>query len=146
MDTILVGFDGSDSAERALARAADLAEALGARLVVTSVAVLPVAAPGIEAALPTAVAHAAARSVDELEVAERHLERARALLAARRAEAEFVAELGAPAERIVELAEDRRADLIVVGTSDPGFLERLLAGSVSEDVSRRTLRDVMIVH
>ena len=146
MKTILVGFDGSDSAERALGRAADLAEALGAQLVVTSVAMLPMPASGIEAALPTAPARFAATSADELDLAERHLERARALLAARPTEAEFVSEAGVPAERIVELADERDADLIVVGTREPGFLERLLAGSVSADVSRRTHRDVMIVH
>ncbi|MBA2474713.1 MAG: universal stress protein [Actinobacteria bacterium] len=146
LKTILVGFDASDSAERALGRGADLAEALGARLVVTSVAVLPVSMPGIDAALPGAPAQFAAAGVDELELNERHLERARALLAERPVETEFVAEVGAPAERIVELAEEHGADLIVVGTREPGFLARLLQGSVSEDVSRATHRDVMIVH
>src|SRR5919201_464166 len=37
MKTILVGYDGSEAAERALARAAELAEALAARIVVVSV-------------------------------------------------------------------------------------------------------------
>src|SRR6266566_4570507 len=37
MDTIVVGYEGSDASERALERAADLAEALRARLVVVSV-------------------------------------------------------------------------------------------------------------
>ncbi len=146
MKTILVGFDASDASERALGRGADLAEALGARLVVTSVAVLPVPMPGFDAALPTASGQLAAAGVDEFELAERHLERARTVLAQRSVDAEFVAEVGAPAERIVELAEQREADMIVVGTSEPGFLARLLQGSVSEDVSRASHRDVLIVH
>ncbi len=146
MKTILVGFDASDASERALGRGADLAEALGARLVVTSVAVLPVPMPGFDAALPTASGQLAAAGVDEFELAERHLERARTVLAQRSVDAEFVAEVGAPAERIVELAEQRKADMIVVGTSEPGFLARLLQGSVSEDVSRASHRDVLIVH
>ena len=146
MKTIVVGFDASDSAKRALERAAELTMAFGARLVVTSVAVPPVPAAGLEAALPNAPAQFAATGVQELELAERYLEQARGLLAGRGLEVDFVADVGAPAERIVELAEERQADLIVVGTREPGFLSRLLEGSVSQDVSRATHRDVMIVH
>ena len=102
--------------------------------------------PGIEAALPTAPSQFAAASSDELELAERHLEHARAILAEREVEAEFVAEVGAPAERIVEIADERQADVLVVGTREPSFIKRLLEGSVSEDVARRTHRDIMIVH
>ncbi len=141
-----MGFDASDASERALARGADLAKALGAALVVTSVAVLPVPTPGFDAALPTASGQLAATGVGEIELAEQHLERARMLLEGRSLEAEFVAEVGTPAERIIELAEQRQADMIVVGTREPGFLARLLEGSVSQDVSRATHRDVLIVH
>jgi len=146
MKTIVVGFDGSESAERALGRAAEFAEALGARLVVASVAVPTMPVSGVEAALPTAPAHFASAAMDELELNDRNLERARSLLEERGIQAEFVSEAGAPADRIVAVAEQRGADLIVVGTSEPGFLERLLTGSVSEDVSRSTHRDVLIVH
>ena len=144
--TIVVGFDGSESAERALERAAEFADAFGAQLVVASVAVPPVPVSGIEAALPAAPTQFASAAVDELELSERHLERARELLEDRGLAADFVAEAGPPADRIVTVAESRGADLIVVGTSEPGFLERLLTGSVSEDVSRSTRRDVLIVH
>lgn len=44
MKTILVGYDASDAAERALDRAAELAEALAARVVVVSVSTVPVPA------------------------------------------------------------------------------------------------------
>ena len=146
MKTIVVGFDGSDSAERALSRAAEFAEALGARLVVATVAVPTVPSPGVEAALPTAPGHFAAGIVDELELGERNLDRARVLLSGTPVEADFVSEAGSPADRIVAVAEQHEADLIVVGTSEPGLLERLLTGSVSADVSRATHRDVLIVH
>jgi nucleotide-binding universal stress UspA family protein len=51
-----------------------------------------------------------------------------------------------PAETIVQLAEEREADLIVVGTREPNVLERLLGQSVSPSVSRRAHCDVLIVH
>ena len=146
MNTIVVGFDESQPAERALVRAADLAEALDAALVVTAVAVPPVPGPGVDVLLPGTPARLASAATEELDLAERHLERARGLLAGRAVRAEFVSESGAPADQLLELAEQRDADLIVVGAGDAGFLERLLQGSVTEDVARHTNRDVLIVH
>lgn len=146
MKTIVVAFDQTDVAERALRRAADLAEALDASLVVTTVAVPPVPAPGIEVALPGTTAQLAAEATDRLDLADEQLERARQLLEGRSLRAEFVAEAGPPADRIVAVADESDADLIVVGAGDRGFLERLLHGSVGEDVARHTKRDVLIVH
>ena len=62
MKTIVVGYDASDAAERALARAAELAEALSARLVVVSVstAPLPATAPFVEPGGPMLVPGAGA--------------------------------------------------------------------------------------
>ncbi len=54
--------------------------------------------------------------------------------------------VGDAAEAIVELAEQRNADLIVVGTREPGFFERLLGHSVSGSVQRHAHCDVLIVH
>src|SRR5687767_12519536 len=51
MDTILVGYDGSEGAKRALVRAAELADAVGAGVLVVSVASssrLAEAVPAIE--------------------------------------------------------------------------------------------------
>jgi nucleotide-binding universal stress UspA family protein len=57
--------------------------------------------------------------------------------------------VSADAQRIstlVDLAEQEDADLIVVGTREPGIVERLLGQSVSQSVSRQAHRDVLIVH
>jgi nucleotide-binding universal stress UspA family protein len=43
------------------------------------------------------------------------------------------------------LAEERGADLIVVGTRKKGFFERLVEGSVNQDVLRRAKCDVLVV-
>ena len=59
---------------------------------------------------------------------------------------EFAGIVGDPVNEIVDVAEQRNADLIVVGTREPGFLERLLEGSVSQGVARHARCDVLIVH
>jgi nucleotide-binding universal stress UspA family protein len=124
---ILVAFD--DPASRTLARAADLAEALGSELIVTNVA---------------------PADTEEREEAERYgrerLDQARAYLEERGLAAELVQLVGQPAEGIVSLAEERKADLIVVGMRKKGFLERLVEGSVAQNVLRRATCDVLAVH
>jgi nucleotide-binding universal stress UspA family protein len=146
MKSIVVNFDESEPAERALSRAADFAEALDATLVVLAVAVPPVPGAGVSAVFPGAPARLASEATKELELADQHLERARRLLEGRAVRAEFVSDAGAPTERILELAEQRQADMIVVAVEATGFLEHLLAGSVTEDVAERTRRDVLLVH
>jgi nucleotide-binding universal stress UspA family protein len=164
VDTIVVGYDGSEAAERALARAADLAEGLSARLVVASVSpsprvpvmtpvlepVDPMLAPGgVAGPVPTRGALSELeldRAPEPKELAQRVLEQARRALTRRRVEAEYVAGVGAPAERLLEIADQHDADLIVVGTREHGFVERLLARPVDEALARKAARDVLLVH
>jgi nucleotide-binding universal stress UspA family protein len=147
MKTIVVGYDSSEPSKRALERAAELAEAFGAKLIVTSVAE-PVAVPG-DALVPGDAIGLAAPAIlplpDRAE-ATRELEEARKALEHRNVEAEYVATVGDAAGGIVETADKHDADLIVVGTREPGFLDRIVGGDVSEAVSRRAHRDVLIVH
>jgi nucleotide-binding universal stress UspA family protein len=160
--TIVVGYDGSDPAERALARAAELAEALAARLVVVSVSrparvVVTVPAPELEGVLtpsplggpvpvgPTPPVEAE-RPDEAEEIAERQLAQARMTLAPRGLEADYVTAVGDPAERLLQAAEERDAELVVVGSREHGFLERLLARPVDEEIAKRTDRDVLLVH
>jgi nucleotide-binding universal stress UspA family protein len=127
MKTIVVAYNDTDSANRALDRAAELAGLYDARLVVTSVVPVLVGAerppePGAE------------------------LRQAEARLGELGLEAELVEAVGEIAEAIIEVAEGRQADLIVVGTRELSQVERLLGHSVSEGVQRRAHCDVLIVH
>ncbi len=79
------------------------------------------------------------------ELAWQQLERARGSLASRNVETEYLVEPADPAERLLEVAEQRDADVIVVGSREHGFLERLLAGPVDEAVARHAERDVLLV-
>ncbi len=147
MKTIVIGYDGSESSQRALDRAAELAKALDSALVVASVTVpearmIPNPVVPAEPLLLTGPVI----SGDESDETDRRLEEARERLVEREVEVELVPMIGSPADALVELADERAADIIVVGTHERGFLERVLAGSVSADVSRRAHCDVLIVH
>jgi nucleotide-binding universal stress UspA family protein len=127
MQTIVVAYD--DPGSKTLERAAQLAQALGSNLIVTNVA--------------------AAAEGTEVDPAEREtrakLDEAKAELEARGVAADYVLTRGTPGEAVVKLASERGADLIVVGTRRKGFFERLVEGSVLQEVLRRADCDVLVV-
>ena len=127
MNTILVAYD--DPQSQTLARAADYAAQLGATLVVTNVA--PPKDPSPE---------------ESERLAQERLDQARSYLESRGLEAELVATKGTPADAIVRLAQERNVDLIVVGSRHKRFFERLVEGSVNQNVLRRAGCDVLVVY
>lgn len=134
MKTIVIGYDDTEPASRALERAAELTAAFSARLIVTSVAPVLVGRGG---------------PIDPIDRPEDHrdeLRHAAEFLVERGIEAEYDLAVADPADHIVRLADSRRADLIVVGTREPSLIERLLGLSISDTVERKAHCDVLVVH
>jgi nucleotide-binding universal stress UspA family protein len=149
LQTIVVGYDGTRPSERALTRAAQLAHAFGGVVIVADVAAPePLqATPGAFGFVPYYYASLEGQGVRADEALwQRHRTRIETFFAETGVAHEFAGVVGEPAQEIVEVAERRGADLIVVGTREPGLLERLLEGSVSQGVARRARCDVLIVH
>ena len=139
MKTIVVGYDESEPAKRALERAAELAVAFDAEVIVTSVAQVLVGAAAAHGIGPI-------DPVDTPALHREELRHAAEFLAERGIRADYTVGLGSPATEILDLAESRNADLIVVGTREAGLLERLIDPSVSGAVQRRAHCDVLVVH
>ncbi|MCU4183914.1 universal stress protein [Acidiferrimicrobium sp. IK] len=142
--TIVVGTDGSPTASEAVTRAAELAVQSGAKLVIVS-AYRPVDRARLEAERASAPADIAYVINPEEDVAA-HLEAATELAnAAGVAEVRTLPVDAAPAEALLDAAEQVGADLIVVGSQGMAGAKRFLLGSVPNRISHHAPCDVLIV-
>lgn len=144
--TVVVGTDGSDSSLRAVERAAAVAADHGAKLIVAT-AHPPVAEEKGRYAIPPGSDHGADyRTVGEAPYYRiLHDARERAHQAGAK-NVEEKAIVGAPITALVDLAEEVRADLLVVGNVGLNSVAGRLLGSVPSEVSRKSKTDVLIVH
>jgi nucleotide-binding universal stress UspA family protein len=138
---IVVGTDGSETAERAVWKATALAKALGAELLVVSAyrSHSP-AAPAAGVDLDSGW-EAAARSAAEGYVKQ-------AVSTAQSNGLESVsgrAKVGEPASVLIEAVDDEKADLLVVGSKGMQSTARFLLGPIANKVSRRVQCDLLIV-
>ena len=142
--SILVGTDGSETAHTALRRAIDLAAGLGARLQIVS-AYEPVSDERLRGEQVNVPA--------DLQWMINPHDDVMALLEAAHAEAraggltdvETFARQGDAADAIVDVAEEQRCDLIVVGNKGMTGAKRFLLGSVPNKVSHHAPCSVLIV-
>lgn len=130
---IVVGYDASDAADRALERAAALADDQTKIVVVASEEPYPHSGITIPANYNAA----------EVKRRRNDLNEARRFLSERGVEAETSQARGNPAEILVHAARD--ADLLVVGSRKLNRLERLVLGSVSSKVVHAAACDVLVV-
>ena len=115
--TLVMATDGSDTAERALAVGADLARITGSKVVLVHV--------GDRGRGDEVLEKAAGRLGEGLDIGTMTVE-------------------GQPAEQIVGVAEQQRADLIVVGNKGMTGAKRFLLGSVPNAVAHHAPCSVLI--
>jgi nucleotide-binding universal stress UspA family protein len=133
---ILVGFDGSQQAEKATEIALALAKSVDSTLLVFAVARPPE---------PATMVESDAMLDDAREHFEEQFKNIR--LPARELEVELKTDIavGHPIEQIVHRAETDRIDLIVLGRRGMSRFEKILVGSTSEKVLRYAHCPVMVV-
>jgi nucleotide-binding universal stress UspA family protein len=130
---VMVAYDGSPPARRALLHAGALV-GRGGR--VTVVNVIP--AQGVSSRLETVSDTKLARQRDLLREARR-------LLAKQDVDAQLVAVAGDPAVEIAAAARNRNARIVVVGRHDRR-LGRFVRASLSSKLLRQPSFDVLVVH
>ncbi|WP_298075865.1 universal stress protein [uncultured Corynebacterium sp.] len=136
-NTVVVGTDGSESSFLAVRRAAGVAAAMDAELVLASAYVGEHAdtatkqTTAVEGEMSAAEVLASARKEAEREGAKK----VRAVL-----------KEGDPVEALMSIVKSEEADLLVVGNRGINSLTGRLLGSVPADAARQAECDVMIVH
>jgi nucleotide-binding universal stress UspA family protein len=139
--SIVVGTDGSETAEIALRRAVELAGLSGAKLhVVSAYEPAPARVGGNQP-----VAEAAEWSVGSDFKVDAVLQRAQDTARGGKIEVEVHAPKGDAADSLIETAKELDADLIVLGSRGMRGARRVL-GSVPNKVSHHAPCDVLIVH
>ena len=139
--TVVVGTDGSDSSMRAVDKAAQIAGP-DAKLIVAS-AYLPQHENGRAADILKDESYKVSGTAPIYAILQDAKERAHKAGATNVDERPIV---GAPVDALVKLAEDEKADLLVVGNVGLSTIAGRLLGSVPANVSRRAKVDVLIVH
>jgi nucleotide-binding universal stress UspA family protein len=141
--SIVVGTDGSGTAKEAVRQAIDLAKQVGASLDIVS-AYEPVPSQRLreeQRETPRDVEW----SVNQREDVDATLSEAASETREAGVEVETFARQGDPADAILDVAEERGADLIVVGNKGMTGAKRFLLGSVPNKISHHAPCSVLII-
>jgi nucleotide-binding universal stress UspA family protein len=126
INRILLGYDGSESAQKAFDFALDVAQKHAASLLVVSVTQPPEFSDDVE-------------TEAVLESAQEHFKKQFAAMkekaSAAGVTAHFEVVVGHPAEQLVSRAEKHKAQLIVLGHRGKSLFERWKLGSISKRVT-----------
>lgn len=138
---ILVGVDGSDGSRRAAEHGASLARTRKARLLLATVVRPPEGWWGIGGAPPTPEAMSNAL----IEGRQKILAEVVDHLDLDGVEHETIEDIGDPASRLLTIAEERSADLIVIGRRGANLAERVILGSVADRITHLSETPVLVV-
>ena len=141
--SIVVGTDGSETANEAVRQATDLAKAVGAQVHLVS-AFEPVGNQRLREERQQ-VPDDMQWMVNEREDVENTLNAAAEQTREAGVKVETFARQGDPADAILDVAEENNSDLIIVGNKGMSGAKRFLLGSVPNKVSHHVPCSVMII-
>ena len=140
---IVVGTDGSDTATQAVRQAIELARAVGARIDLVS-AYEPVSDARLREE-SIQVPKDLQWMINPRDDVQATLDAAATEIRAAGVEVEVFALQGDPADAILDVAEERGSDLIVIGNKGMTGAKRFLLGSVPNKVSHHAPCSVLII-
>ncbi|MCA9776555.1 MAG: universal stress protein, partial [Candidatus Eremiobacteraeota bacterium] len=136
---ILIPLDGSELAEKALKQALEIAKSYGSILHLTRVVPL----------IDLCGEYSSVAFIERLEKmrnrSQNYLNRKLDELRSEQLRVDATVLIGNPAIRVVELAEEREVDLIVVSSHGRTGLARWYFGSTAEDIARRSSLPVLLL-
>ena len=139
---ILVPYDGSEHAKKALQQAIAIAE--DAKLFVASVCNMVSAMSNFDQ-VSIAEGCLTTKLTEDLEAqCKADLEEAKALIP-KGVETEMIYEVGSPGPVLLNMADDKKCDLIVMGSRGLGPLKGIFMGSVSSYLVSRSKCPILIV-
>jgi len=141
--SIVVGTDGSETAGEAVRQATELAKAIGAKVHLVS-AFEPVGNQRLREERQQ-VPEDMSWMVNQREDVDATLRAAGEQIQEAGVDVETYARQGDPADAILDVAEEKNADLIVVGNKGMSGAKRFLLGSVPNKVSHHAPCSVMII-
>ncbi len=141
--SIVVGTDGSETATEAVKQAIELAAATKAKVELVS-AYEPVSSTRLREE-STQVPGDLQWAVNPREDVDATLGEASELAASAGVEVQVFARQGDPADAILDVAEETKADLIIVGNKGMTGARRFLLGSVPNKVSHHAPCSVLII-
>jgi nucleotide-binding universal stress UspA family protein len=141
--SIVVGTDGSATATEAVRQAVELAQAVGAKVELVS-AYEPVAGQRLRQERRDAPEDLQ-WTITPREDVDATLQAAAEVAREARVEVDVYPRQGDPADALLDVAEERDADLIVVGNKGMTGAKRFLLGSVPNKVSHHAPCSVLII-
>jgi nucleotide-binding universal stress UspA family protein len=141
--SIVVGTDGSATASEAVRQASELAQSVGAKVYLVS-AYEPVPEGRLRDEREQ-VPDDLQWMVNPREDVESTLEQGASSISDSGVDVETLAREGDPADAILDVAEEKNADLIVVGNKGMTGAKRFLLGSVPNKVSHHAPCSVLII-
>jgi nucleotide-binding universal stress UspA family protein len=141
--SIVVGTDGSATATQAVREAVDMAGAVGATLELVS-AYAPVSEQRLRAERRDAPEDVqwAIQPTQEVELS---LSEAAEIARAAGVKVNTYARQGDPADAILDVAEEQKSDLVIVGNKGMTGAKRFLLGSVPDKISHHAPCSVLII-